>query len=532
MRRWNGWGDQTIDYPLPPSAADYLETRIGPGDPKLDATLESVLSTVPDSRLPPHPLIQTDPLERLCHARGQSLPDWVALRSGRIEGFPDGVSYPTNDLEVRSLLEDAKKMDFRVIPYGGGSSVVGHLTPPADGPPVLSMDLGQLNKLIELDPTNQLATFDAGACGPDLEAQLRPHGYLLGHYPQSFEYSTLGGWIATRSTGQQSYYYGRIEALFAGGHVETPIGPLDLPPFPASAAGPDVRQLILGSEGRLGVITRAILRVRPIPERESFQAIFFRDWESGAAAVRAIAQAGVGVSMLRLSDAQETETTLALSGKERLVSLADPGLRLLGFGPQRCLLIFGVTGSRHATTEALRMTTSIARGHRGLHVGATIGKIWHKSRFRTPYLRNTLWEQGYALDTVETAVPWRSVLPLAEALRAAASEGLASSGERVLGFVHLSHMYRSGASIYLTFLYRRAADPEETLQRWRTLKAAASQAIVSHGGTISHQHGVGIDHLPYLKSEKGEVGLEALEGARRLLDPKGLMNPGKLLEGS
>jgi alkyldihydroxyacetonephosphate synthase len=536
MRRWNGWGDEATIHPLPDSAARYLAALVGEGLSIPDAPFEAVLVSVPASRLPGQmgqtqglPLqIITDPVERLRHARGQSLPDWIALRSGRISAFPDGVTYPASIEDVRALLDFARRTGTRLIPYGGGTSVVGHINPRPGDAPTLTVDLSRLKRLTKLDEASRLATFEAGVSGPDLESQLRARGYTLGHYPQSFELSTLGGWIATRSSGQQSYHYGRIEDLFAGGHVETPIGPLELPPLPASAAGPDVRQIILGSEGRFGIITHATVRVRRLPEAESFHAVFFHDWDAGAAAVKEIAQAGVPVSMLRLSDAQETESTLMLSGRDRLVAWADQGLRLAGYGPERCLLLFGVTGGRGATERARQRVAEIARAHGGLLAGTAIGEIWRKTRFRTPYLRNTLWERGYALDTLETAVPWSAVMPTAAALKGALHDGLAEAGESGLIFAHLSHVYADGASIYVTYLFRRAADPAETQSRWQTLKAAASRVVVAHGGTISHQHGVGVDHAPYLVAEKGEVGMKLLEAARRALDPKGLLNPGKL----
>jgi len=532
MKRWNGWGDERITYPLPESAARYLAAQLGAGTPIPDAAFEPVVAALPASRLPRHPLMITDPADRLRHARGQSLPDWIALRSGQIGLFPDGVAYPASDEEVRTLITYARQTGTRLIPYGGGTSVVGHVNPLPGDTPVLTLDLSRLNRLIHLDETSHLATFQAGVCGPDLEAQLRARGYTLGHYPQSFEFSTLGGWIATRSSGQQSYHYGRIEHLFAGGHVETLGGAWELPSFPASAAGPDLRHLLLGSEGRLGVITQATVRIRPLPESEGFYAIFFRDWEAGVSAVRTIVQAGVPVSMLRLSDAQETVTTLALAGRDRLVAWADRGLRWLGYADERCLLIFGVTGDRQTTDRARHQVTAIARSYGGLPAGAMIGKMWRQSRFLTPYLRNTLWEQGYALDTLETALPWSRVMPAAAAIKAVIRSGLTELGERVLVFAHLSHVYPDGASLYVTCLFRRTADPNETLRRWQLLKSAASQSIVAHSGTISHQHGVGLDHTPYLAAEKGPVGMRVLESVRQTLDPAGLLNPGKLIPGS
>lgn len=529
MRRWNGWGEEGQDYPVTKSAAAFLAELVGPGNPLPDEEIEEVIDSVPESRSKAHPLITTEAVERLLHARGQSLPDWVALRSGRIGLFPDGVAYPAYAVQVRELLDFARETDSRLIPYGGGTSVVGHINPPAGDAPVITVDLSRFNRLVDLDEASRLATFEAGIRGSDLEDQLRPRGYTLGHFPQSFEYSTLGGWIATRSCGQQSYFYGRIEDLFAGGHVETPVGTLELPAVPASAAGPDLRHCILGSEGRFGLITQATVRIRPLPETERFQAIFFRNWSSGIAAVRAIVQSGIPVSMLRLSDPQETQTTLILSGKERLVNWADRGLRLLRYGSDRCLLIFAATGDGEGVDRTIRETSAIARQHGGISGGGLVGNQWRMSRYRSPYLRNTLWEMGYAVDTLETAVPWVAVLETAAAIKAAIQQGLEDIGERVLVMAHLSHVYADGASIYVTFLFRRSPDPDETLHRWQVAKTAASQAIVDFGGTISHQHGVGLDHRLYLEAEKGILGLKMVEAMRRAADPDGLMNPGKLL---
>lgn len=529
MKRWNGWGDESIDYPLPAAAARYLEALVGPGAPPRDATFAEVVAAVPPSRLPGHRLVSTDAATRVRHARGHSLPDWIALRSGRIAAFPDGVAYPCTAEEVRSLLQYAASCGARVIPYGGGTSVVGHINPLPGEAPVLTIDLARMNRLRSFDEASRLATFEAGVTGPDLEAQLRARGCTLGHYPQSFEYSTLGGWVASRSSGQQSLGYGRIERLFAGGHLEAPAGPLDLPPFPASAAGPDLRELLLGSEGRLGILTEVTVRATAVPEVEDFRGVFFPDWERAREAVREIMQARLPLTMLRLSTPAETATTLVMAGHERLIGTLERLLALRGVGEGKCMLILGCAGREALVKVARREALGIARKHGGVHVGTTFGKQWHKSRFTTPYLRNTLWEMGYAIDTLETATSWPRVAPLIEAVEAALRAGLEDAGERVHVFTHLSHLYPWGSSIYVTYLYRIAPDPEETLRRWQVLKAAASAAILAHGGTISHQHGVGTDHLQYLPQEKGELGMAALRDALRRFDPEGMMNPGKML---
>ncbi len=529
MRRWNGWGDTTTDYPLPENALEILENWVGPTAPPRDVTFAQAVSAVPNSRLPAHPLISQKPDVRLRHARGQSLPDLIALRSGRIGVFPDGVAFPSSDDEVVALIQFAGQHGFRLIPYGGGTSVVGHINPEPGETPVITVDLQRLNRLRYFDETSQLATFGAGVQGPDLEAQLRARGYTLGHFPQSFELSTLGGWVATRSSGQQSLGYGRIENLFAGGTLHSPAGKLPLPPLPASAAGPDIRQVVLGSEGRLGIITEATMRVSPLPERDDFHTIFFPDFAAGREAVRRIVQAGLPLSMMRLSTAVETQTTLALAGHEKLIGTLDKLLALRGVKEGKCMFLVGFTGNKDVTRTSRKETLRITGQHKGVHVGRQFGKQWQKGRFRTPYLRNSLWEVGYVVDTLETAVNWSGVPGMIRAIETALTEAAAGFNEQIHVFTHLSHVYTTGASVYTTYLFRLAADPDETLERWRLMKAAASQAIVAHKGTISHQHGVGVDHAPYLPAEKGELGMAVITDLTRRFDPRGIMNPGKLV---
>ena len=529
MKRWNGWGNVNTDYPVPPSALDYLTNRLGKLDRIPDAAKETVLSAVTESRLPAHPLVDISAEERLMHARGQSTRDWVDLRYGRVNTFPDGVAFPETAEDVRNLLKYAKDAGAHVIPYGGGTSVVGHITPNPNDKPVLSLSLEKMTRLLDLDETSRLATFQAGVAGPQLEEQLKARRYTLGHFPQSFEYSTLGGWIVTRSSGQQSYRYGKIEALFAGGLLETPRGQLEMKPVPASAAGMDIREMVLGSEGRLGVVTQAKVRVRRLPEVEAFFGVFFPSWEQGSDAVREIVQNELPVSMLRLSNPLETETTLILSGKS-WVGTANRGLRMIGYGDTRCLMIFGVTGSRKMFNRTRRDIASVCRKYGGLIVGTIVGHTWQKSRFLSPYLRNTLWEKGVAIDTLETALPWTQVREASRAIPQSIVDAMSKHNENVLAFSHLSHVYRDGASIYTTYLFRRTPDPDELLARWQNMKHNASLTLQKYGGTITHQHGVGVDHAPYLPAEKGALGMDAMRAVIRSFDPDGMMNPGKLIK--
>ncbi|MEO5686791.1 MAG: FAD-binding oxidoreductase [Burkholderiaceae bacterium] len=530
-RRWNGWGDARVQEELKPEARAFLAQAIGAGQPLPDATFAAALAQVDaqPSRLPPHPLVDTRAATRLRASFGQSMHDWLRLRFGVLGRVTDGVVFPANALEVRALLTWAREHRVQVLPSGGATSVAGHLTP-VGSVPVLTLNMGRMMRLLDLDPLAQLARFEAGVAGPDLEAQLRAHGFTLGHFPQSFELSTLGGWVVTRSSGQQSARYGRIEQLFAGGTLQTPEREWVLPTFPASAAGPDLREWVLGSEGRLGVLTEASVRVTRAPAAERFVGIFFPDWASALAAVRQIAQARLGLSMLRLANPSETFTTLQMAGHADLIGWLERYLGLRGVGEGKCLLFAGFTGASAGAVRAMqRAAAALWREHGGVSTGTLLGKKWAERRFAGVYLRNALWDAGYAVDTMETACDWPRVDAMVRALEGAGRAALAQHGERTHCYTHLSHVYAQGSSVYSTFVYRIGADYDSALARWQALKTAVGDAIVAQGGTITHQHGVGKDHARWLAAEKGATGMSAIAAMVREFDPHGVMARGNLL---
>ena len=532
MRRWNGWGDDATVATLNADALALLAEVAGTPMASLppDATLQNFLNKLPASRLPVHPLITTEATERFKVALGESYPDWLRRRTGAVPPVPDGVAFPESSAQVRELLDAAQANNWMVIPYAGGTSVAGHLDCPLSERPVLSINLSRMNRLLHLDKLSQLATFGAGTPGPLVEAQLRAQGYTLGHFPQSFEYSTVGGWVVTRSSGQQSLRYGRIEQMFAGGRVETPIGTLNLPTFPASSAGPDLREMVLGSEGRFGVLTEVIVRVTPMPEHESFHAIFLPDWDAAEKAVREIVQMKLPLSMLRISNAVETYTNLAMAGHAKQIALLEKYLRWRGCGEGKCWLTLGTTGDKHTTAHALKAARRVLRKHGAVYCGTGLGAKWAENRFKGPYLRNALWESGYSADTIETAVDWPQVKNCMQAMEAAARETFAAYGEKCHAFTHLSHLYPQGSSIYSTFVWATVPGGfAPNFERWQNYKAAVSAAIAAHGGTVSHQHGVGRDHAANMPLEKGALGMSALAELCRHFDPKRIMNPGKLL---
>jgi len=527
MLRWNGWGENIVYINLPSKGYDLLNKSLGKGNIKADYPLDKFINNIPKSRLPYHRLISTCSKKRLDHSHGQSLPDWISLRYGTLQRFPDGVAQPSTSEEVLEILDFSARHNVIIIPFGGGTSVVGHLQVPEGDRPVLSLSLKWLNRLIELNSASSLATFESGILGIDLETKLRSQGFTFGHYPQSFEFSSLGGWIVTRSRGQQSSHYGPIEWLFAGGEFITPKGIMNILPIPSSAAGPDLRAIILGSEGRFGVLTKATIVISKIPERDDVFGVFFPSWWKARNGVQELAKAGIPFSMIRLSNSVETTTNLAISGHKKQVALMKYLLKLRKIPEEdSCMCLVGFTGTKQSVKTSSSEAFSILKRYKGVSVGRIIGESWKRNRFRLPYLRNTLWDMGYAVDTLETAVTWDKVTTTMEEIEGAIKE----NSERVHVFSHLSSVYPTGSSIYTTFIFKLSDTPEETLARWKAIKEAASRVIVKAGGTISHQHGIGIDHKPYLEAEKGPVGMDAIRQLCSHFDPEERMNPNKLLD--
>ncbi|NQY64912.1 MAG: FAD-binding oxidoreductase [Alteromonadaceae bacterium] len=547
MRRWNGWGDESNSMELPDSAGKFLQQILGKAKPLADCSLDSVLAQVPESRLPEHALVSTglvtgdtatggiasgglvttDKEQRVRHAKGQSLPDWLAMRSGNIGVFPDGVSFPENRQQVQALLKFAREENIELIPYGGGTSVAGHINPQLSAKPVVTVDMSHMNQLLYLDEKSQIATFGAGTPGPMVEAQLRAKGYTLGHFPQSFELSTIGGWVASRSSGQQSLRYGRIEQMFAGGIMETFDGPLEMPTFPASAAGPDLKELVLGSEGRFGIISEVKVRVTKLAEQEKFTVFFFPNWQLATNFCREIAQERIALSMLRVSNGIETQTQLKLAGHEDAIKWMEKYLRFRGCKQGKCMLTLGFTGSKKQVKATRQQIKPLLRKYQAVSTGGILGKRWAENRFRFPYLREALWQEGVVVDTLETATDWHNVDHLLNKVETSLADALPDVKVHV--FTHLSHVYGQGCSLYTSYLFPNAYDYQSTLERWKKLKHAASQAIVNNGGTISHQHGVGKDHAPYLSVEKGDVGMKVLANLCQHFDPNSQLNPGTLI---
>ena len=526
-RRWNAWGFEGVDHPVPAATRQWLTAHLGAGD-ALPAVAEGDLRVPAPRPLPPLPTaVASDAATRLRHSCGQSYPDCIALRTGAIEAFPDGVVLPENAEQVVAVLQAATAWGIDVVVRGGGTSVVGGVTVADRGRPTIVLSLDRLSGMVGVDEVSHLASFRAGTYGPDVEAALAPCGYRLGHEPQSFELSTVGGWVATRSAGQRSTGVGKIEDLVAGVEVAGPDGLWRLPAMPSSAAGPELRRLMIGSEGRLGVITEATLRVRELPAHEAGQVVLLPGWSEGLAACRAIVQGGVPVEVLRLSDPDESSFAAALLHLPPVVgSLFRRVLRSARFR-SGCMLLLGWAGTRSDVRRARAAARSCWRAHGGLGLGARGFRSWRRDRFRHPYLRDALLSAGWGIDTLETAACWSTLPLLHSRVRQAIQTAADRLGNRVAVLCHLSHAYPDGASLYFTFMWPLARGRE--LEQWRLLKHAATDALLAAGGTLTHHHGVGTMHAPYLDREIGARGLLLLRAAAVAADPAATLNPGVLL---
>jgi alkyldihydroxyacetonephosphate synthase len=537
--RWWGWGDPEHPPMLGPHALKMLREQVGVSErPRPPVALSEV--RLAPARLPdqlrealagilPDQALRTDHEQRVRHAAGKGYPDLVRLRAGEPEQAPDAVLYPASHDELQAVLTACQKSSVAVVPFGGGTSVVGGVEPlRGDHEAVVALDVSHIATLGTIDRDSLTVTAGAGMRVIALERSLSERGFTLGHFPQSYEYVSLGGCAATRSAGQSSTGYGRFEDMIEGLSLVTPTGTLTLPAFPASAAGPDLRELVIGSEGALGVISELSLRVRRRPEQEHYEGIFFEDFQSGCEVLRELAQGHIAPALVRLSDQAETAMSLGLAAASGSLKqkLGGAYLSLRGYSGG-CLAILGFHGTADDIAAQRRSTQRVVRRHGGLKLGGSPGRAWAAQRFSAPYLRDELLTHGVMVETLETATHWSNLHHLHREIASAISRELTAMGTPGLVMCHVSHLYETGASLYFTFIARQREGAE--IEQWRTLKRAASQAIKDSGGTITHHHAVGRDHVPWMAAEVGEQGLRALRAVKEELDPTGIMNPGKLL---
>ena len=483
--------------------------------------------------------VTTDAMERVVHSYGKSLRDLVRIRTNRIARAVDVVVYPADEAEVQKVVDAAVAENAVLIPFGGGSNIAGSLEPmPGETRTVVSLDMGRMNRVLDIDEDSGLARVEAGALGPHLEAQLNAQGWTIGHFPDSFTHSTIGGWAATRSSGMQSDKYGDIAHIVRGVRVVRPSrdgrdGVLVIPAIPSASTGPSVREMVVGSEGRLGVITEITAQVHRTPARREIQAYFFPNWEAGLRAMQAISESDASPIITRVSDSRETGFSMATS-KERhgmdalLAEKVLPGLmRSKGWKlDEICLSFIGFEGSPSHVARQKKLVGAIVKKHGGMGVGTGPGVLYDQKKFDTPYLRDFLLDRGAAGDVSETAAPWSKLLPLYNGVVEAANRAYDEIGKKGWIMCHLSHSYHSGACLYFTFAFVAGDD---MLAEYDVVKSAIQQAFVDNGGTISHHHGVGVEHSPWLEQDISSEGVAVMRGLFSAVDPGENFNPGKVV---
>ncbi|MBU4502466.1 MAG: FAD-binding oxidoreductase [Nanoarchaeota archaeon] len=536
--KWWGWGSKDREYGLKnkEKLLDYLKdlldldlTEYPPIDFK-DIQLPKL--TISDNKIDKIKTLAesyTSKEERLIHSYGKSYKDLIRIRKGDIEYAPDIICYPKATSEVQDIIKFAKDNTLKIVPFGGGTSVVGGVETTCEG--TICMDLKKLDKLFYIDKNSHIASVQAGILGPDLEEELNEEGFTLGHYPQSFEYSTLGGWIATRGAGQNSTKYGKIEDMVEALTMCYPNGKISTKIIPASASGSDIKQILIGSEGTLGIITDAIIKLHPIPEEKHYCGFLLKNFEDGSDSLKYLMQNGITPSVARLSDPQETKSMIKIGSSESqgLISNLAKGIikkyiSKKGYtGDDACMMILGFEGLKDEVEFKLKQAKKIIPG---FYLGTTPGDHWYKNRFELPYLRDDLIDIGMLVDTLETATNWDNIPKLYGHITKNIQNAIGSYGVNGMVQAHISHIYKEGAALYYTFVAK--AIPGKEIEQLETIKDAAMKAIVLNGGTISHHHGIGLDHAKWLECEHGKEGKEVLKVLKQHFDPQNVLNPQKM----
>jgi alkyldihydroxyacetonephosphate synthase len=549
--KWWGWGDDgdAFTHEDKPDLPPFVKRGIGvdvdaPGarpvsfdqldipEPMLDADLRVALEAAAG---PAH--VSTDPLDRLVHARGKSLRDLVRHRQGELGRLPDIVVWPGSEEDVEAIVRAVIDSDAVAIPFGGGTNIAGSLeAPEGEERTVVSVDVGRLDRVLEIDDDARLARVQAGALGPELERQLGARGWTIGHFPDSFSHSTLGGWIATRSSGMQSDKYGDIAEITRAVRVVTPAGTLVTRPVPHTSTGPSVREMVLGSEGRLGIITEATVHVHRIPGERTILGYLFPDWPRALEAMRAIAESDAAPSVTRVSDAAETAFSFATKKTPTALDRAkSKGLQLFlerksSFGDlgDMCLSFIGFEGGKEHVARQRKLVGKIVSAHGGLCIGSSPGELYDQKKFDTPYIRDYLLDRGALADVSDTSAPW-SVLPgLYDRVVAAADDAFADLGVQGYIMCHLSHSYHAGACLYFTFAFK-PAPVAEPLEQYDRVKSAIQQTFVDCGATLSHHHAVGTEHAQWLEQDISAPGVAMLRALFEGVDPGANLNPGKIV---
>lgn len=529
------WGEGGTRGGLDPRTAAFASEHLGP----------PISAPTPHSRVPlptrfvaselaallPGIDVSVDDDVRVRHSRGMSYVDLLTWRmgDGHLEA-PDAVAYPRDHDEVLATVHACSNSGIAVVPIGGATSVTGAITHRTDASHEAVRSIvvatNRLDDVVGIDDVSGIVHVGAGITGPQLERQLAPHGWMLGHFPQSWERASIGGFIAARSSGQASSGYGRIEDMLVGARLATPVGTWDVGGFPAASSGPDLRHLVLGSEGTLGVITSARLRLRALPTiRRYAAALIPGPFDEAVDVLRELARSPLRPTVLRMSDNLETAALLTMSAPTGLAGAGFHAYLRMRRALPGSLVILGWEGTSPDVVEAARANTRDVLDS-AIWLGTGPGRAWERGRFHGPYLRDELLDAGYLVETFETATSWANIPTLHRSVSEVASAQL---GSRSYVMAHISHTYDTGASLYFTVLSGGFAQPEAASERWRAAKVAITDAIVTAGGAVSHHHGVGRDHRAWLPGQIGSIGMDVLHAIKRSVDPVGVMNPGVLL---
>ncbi len=548
--KWWGWGDVEAGFdsiahpgfwpfaksrlgievenpPTPPVPLEAVQLSEAIVNPCFLAELRSALHAgqIYDSRE-----------ERVIHAYGKGFRDLFRLRRGAAEGAPDLVVYPESENDVLVTLRAAADRDVTVIPFGGGSNISGCLERMEPHRMAVSLDMRRMRRVMAVDGESFTARVEAGVFGPDLEDQLGARGMTLGHFPDSFMHSTLGGWIATRSAGMQSDKYGKIEDMVIALRMVTPEGVLATRAVPKSSNGIDVNHLCIGSEGTLGVITEATMRVHPRPESRLVPAYLFPDFESGLEAMRECVRRECMPSMVRLNDPDKTALSLAFKSPSSRLSqtvskIFKSYLRAKGFDlPRACLMLTAFEGRNSDVSRQMRLVSAIYHRFGGISLGSGAGKSFEATKYDFPHIRDYLLERDVTSDVSETSTVWSNILPLYQATMKDLRDGILETGVPPFVGCHISHTYRSGASLYFTFGFKQQQGSE--MEQYLRVKRAVQQSFIDRGATLSHHHAVGTEHLPWLAADISPLGVRAVAAIKQGLDPGNNMNPGRLQPSS
>jgi alkyldihydroxyacetonephosphate synthase len=548
--KWWGWGseDESLSLSDKPHLLSFITNRLG-----LSATLE-IRNPLDFNKIELSPVLEnpqfikdlqgqlepeqisSDKMERLVHAFGKSFRDLWCVRNGKVKYAPDCVIYPESDEDVRCLLESAARNNVVLVPFGGGTNISGCLEPLNQGRMVVSVDMKGMSRLLHLDSYSQIARFQAGVLGPELETQLNAQGYTLGHFPDSFVYSSLGGWVCTRGAGMYSDKYGKIEDMIISLRMISPSGVLETRTVPKSSNGIDMNHLCAGSEGTLGIVTEVSLKIHQLPKCNKSYGYLFQDFESGLQAVYQCRKSGIIPIFSRLNDSDKTALSMAFRPSlsplktmlYRVFNQYLKNMKQININ-RSCMLISAFAGNEKQVDQQSRQAAAIYKKHGGVNAGQSPGRAFDKSKFDLPHIRDFLLERGIMSDVSETTTTWNNISPLYNAVRQAIEKAIRQTGQLPFVGCHISHNYHGGACLYFTFACAMSVGME--LEQYLFIKKAAQDAFINNGATLSHHHAVGLEHLPWLSKDISAAGIQAIRGLKSGLDPENIMNPGKLIPG-